>query len=218
MVYYGYSYFYIFFLFFLFLLLFLIILSPNYSKKDVVPPLTTQNYGIDVTGFAGIDNSNKLDSDARFIRLIIQDGEGGSGGSALDFGGSGPDTVPVDFNTEYEYKNRRVTGYFVLYLENSGLTLPPLNTPPSFLFRVVDTFDPDNTNTTLGGYNKGFSGLTMTSSGTEENKPLYKVVVPFDVPSQKEGHNLQVQIAPMMNSTNITNGDILLNSAYIYYY
>lgn len=214
MVYYGYSYFYIFFLFFLFLLLFLIILSPNYSKKDVVPPLTTQNYGIDVSSFTGT-NLNSSDSDARFIRLMIQDGEGGSGGSALDFGGPGPDTVPVDFNTEYEYKNRRVTGYFVLYLENSNL-----NTPPSFLFRVVDTHDPDynDTKTTLGGYNRGFSGLTMTSNGSEENKPLYKVVIPFNVPSQKEGHNLQVQIAPMMNSASIINGDILLNSAYIYYY
>ena len=216
MVYYGYSYFYIFFLFFLFLLLFLIILSPNYSKKDVVPPLTTQNYGIDVTAFTGIiDNSGKNDSNATFIPLKIQDGDGGSGGSALDFGGADLDIVPVDFNTEYEYKNRRVTGYFVLYLENSGLI-----TPPSFLFRVVDTHDPDynDTKNTLGGYNKGFSGLTMISRGTEENKPLYKVVVPFDVPSQKKGHNLQVQIAPMMSSTNINNGDILLNSAYIYYY
>ena len=102
---------------------------------------------------------------------------------------------------------------FFIYLENNNITTPIL---PSFLFRVVDTFDSDSTNPTLGGYNKGFSGLTMISSGAEENKPLYKVVVPFDVPSQKEGHNLQVQIAPMMDS--ITNGDILLNSAYIYYY
>jgi hypothetical protein len=216
MVYYGYSYFYIFFLFFLFLLLFLIILSPNYSKKDVVPPLTTQNYGIDVSDFT-LSNLYSSDSDARFIRLMIQDGEGGSGGSALDFGGPEHDTVPVDFNTEYEYKNRRVTGYFVLYLENSGLTAPTL---PSFLFRVVDTHDPDyhHTKNTLGEYNKGFAGLTMTFSGTGEHQPLYKVVVPFDVPSQKEGHNLQVQIAPMMHSASITNGDILLNSAYIYYY
>jgi len=181
----------------------------------VVPPLTTQNYGIDVSDFTE-NNSNRLDSDAGFIRLMIQDGDGGSGGSALDFGGAGLDIVPVDFNTEYEYKNRRVTGYFVLYLENNGIT----GFPPSFLFRVVDTHDPDynDTKNTLGGYNKGFSGLTMISSETGEHQPLYKVVVPFDVPSQKKGHNLQVQIAPMMNSASITNGDILLNSAYIYYY
>ena len=46
----------------------------------MVPPLTTQNYGIDVSNFTSIDNSGKNDNNAEFISLKIQDGDGGSGG------------------------------------------------------------------------------------------------------------------------------------------
>ena len=214
MVYYGYSYFYIFFLFFLFLLLFLIILSPKYSKKDVVPPLTTQNYAITLR--TPVNNSGKTDSTAVFQDLVIQDGESGSGGSALDFGGSGPDQVPVDFDTEYQYKNRRVAGYFVLYLSNENVNNLSGN-PPSFYFRVVDKNDTDYSTTTLAGYNKGFSSLT-TLAGSDDSQSLYKVIIPFNVPSQTSGHKLTVQIAPMIDTSTISDGDILLNSAYIYYY
>lgn len=214
MVYYGYSYFSVFFLFFLFFLLILIILSPNYSKKDVVPPLTTQNYAITLP--TTINNTGRTDSTAQFQDLIIQDGESGSGGSALDFGGSGPDQVPVDFDTEYQYKNRRVAGYFVLYLSNENVNNSSGN-PPSFYFRIVDKNDTDSSNTTLAGYNKGFSSLT-TLAGSDDSQSLYKVVIPFNVPSQTSGHKLTVQIAPMRNTSTISNGDIQLNSAYIYYY
>ena len=86
MVYYGYSYFYIFFFFFLFFLLILILLSPNYKKKDVVPPLTTQNYAVTFTTSAPYGyTSATTDANAVFQPLRIQDGESGSGGSALDF-------------------------------------------------------------------------------------------------------------------------------------
>ena len=213
-MYYGYSYFSVFFLFFLFFLLILIFLLPNYSKKDVVPPLTTQNYAI--TFLETFDNSNRTDSTAVFQDLVIQDGESGSGGSALDFGGSGPDQVPVDFDTEYQYKNRRVAGYFVLYLSNENVNNLSGN-PPSFYFRVVDKNDSDSSNNTLAGYNKGFSSLT-TLPGSTDSQSLYRVTIPFNVPSQKSGHKLTVQIAPMRNTSTISNGDIQLNSAYIYYY
>lgn len=214
MVYYGYSYFYIFFLFFLFLLLILIILSPNYSKKDVVPPLTTQNYAITLP--RSYTNSNGIDKTVTFQDLIIQDGESGSGGSALDFGGSGPDQVPVDFDTEYQYKNRSVAGYYVLYLSNENVTNID-HKPPSFYFRVVDKIDTDYSNDTLENYNKGFSSLTMVEG---DQQSLYKVTIPFNVPKQSSGHKLTVQIAPMRNSGSdpIGDGDIQLNSAYIYYY
>ncbi len=214
MVYYGYSYFSVFFLFFLFFLLILIFLLPNYSKKDVVPPLTTQNYAISLP--TTVDNSNRTDSTAVFQDLRIQDGESGSGGSALDFGGSGPDEVPVDFDTEYEYKNRRVAGYFVLYLSNENVNNSPGNgNPPSFYFRVVDKNDSDFSNPTLAGYNKGFSSLTTLAG---DSQSLYRVTIPFNVPSQASGHKLTVQIAPMRDTSTIGNGDIQLNSAYIYYY
>ena len=214
MVYYGYSYFSVFFLFFLFFLLILIFLLPNYSKKDVVPPLTTQNYAITLP--TNHNNLSATDSTAQFQDLIIQDGESGSGGSALDFGGSGPDEVPVDFDTEYEYKNRRVAGYFVLYLSNENVNNSGAN-PPSFYFRVVDKNDPDSSNPTLAGYNKGFSSLTTLQAITH-TQSLYRVTIPFNVPSQTSGHKLTVQIAPMRNTSTIGNGDIQLNSAYIYYY
>lgn len=213
MVYYGYSYFSVFFIFFIFLLIFLILLLPNYKQRDVVPPLTSQNYGVK---FQDPYSSNTADSNAVFQDLVIMDGESGSGGSALDFGGSGADEVPVDFVPEYKYKNSRITGYFVLYFVNRSV--PSLSGDQGFLLRVVNKpLGYGELGTTLNNYNNGWSSLTMLSSSSDEEVP-YKVIVPFNIPSEAK-HKLTVQIAPMnFGTTIISPGDLELNSAYVYYY
>lgn len=213
MVYYGYSYFYIFFFFFLFFLLILILLSPNYKKKDVVPPLTTQNYAVTFqSGPYDYTNAN-TDADAVFQPLRIQDGESSSGGSALDFGGSGPDTINVDFSPEYVYKDSGIAGYFVLYLTNNFVTAGNR----SFLFRVRDyesSTTPPTTGLQLSEYNYGWTAVNMVAG---DPNSLYKVTLPFNLPKATH-HNLTVEIAPLNFGTAITDGQIRLNSAYIYYF
>ena len=211
MDYYGYSYFYIFFFFFLFFLLILIILTPGYTRKDVVPPLTTQNYAVQMTAVT----PQTSDENAQFQPLRIADGESVSGGSALDFGGSGVDVINVDFSPEYRYKNKGIAGYFVLYFQNAGLTTSPGGNSPSFLLRVRDyAGGPEPiTNNTLSDYNAGWTSLVMNTA-TEDT--LYKVILPFNVGAANV-HTLTVEIAPM-NITSYDNRHLRLNSAYIYYY
>lgn len=215
MVYYGYSYFYIFFFFFLFFLLILILLSPNYKKKDVVPPLTTQNYAVTFNSSTSYDyTSATTDANAVFQPLRIQDGESGSGGSALDFGGSGADTINVDFSPEYVYKDSGVAGYFVLYLTNN---FSPPRTNSSFLFRVRDYENSTTIPATylkLSEYNYGWTAVNMVAG---DSNSLYKVTIPFNLPKAAH-HNLTVEIAPLNFSSTITDGQIRLNSAYIYYF
>jgi len=213
MEYYGYSYFYIFFFFFLFFLLILIVLSPGYSKKDVVPPLTTQNYAVQLSGTPTASD----DKTAIFQPLKIADGESGSGGSALDFGGSDVDIINVDFSPEYQYKNRNVAGYFVLYFQNGGIITTSVSGYPSFLLRVRDYqgYSSLTGGTTLEDYNNGWTSLTMNNNTSNEDT-LYKIVLPFNVP-EANIHTLTVEIAPT-NFTSYTGSELRLNSAYIYYY
>ena len=210
MDYYGYSYFYIFFFFFLFFLLIILILTPGYTRKDVVPPLTTQNYAVqmNVTGVQASDET------AQFQALKIADGESGSGGSALDFGGSGVDIIDVNFSPEYRYKNRDIAGYFVLYFQNAGLNTSE-GQSPSFLLRVADYAGGNSFLglTTLSDYNAGWTSLVMN---TTREDTLYKVILPFNVGAVNV-HTLTVEIAPM-NITSYDNSTLRLNSAYIYYY
>tara|TARA_R110000822_G_scaffold103182_8_gene229771 strand:+ start:8158 stop:8790 length:633 start_codon:yes stop_codon:yes gene_type:complete len=210
MDYYGYSYFYIFFFFFLFFLLIILILTPGYTRKDVVPPLTTQNYAVQMTGVT----PQNSDGTAQFQPLRIADGESGSGGSALDFGGSGVDIIDVNFSPEYRYKNRDIAGYYVLYFQNGGLVTSPVGQSPSFLLRVRDYASSDTlASSSLSDYNAGWTSLVMNTA-TEDT--LYKVILPFNVGAVSV-HTLTVEIAPM-NITSYDNSALRLNSAYIYYY
>ena len=210
MDYYGYSYFYIFFFFFLFFLLIIIILTPGYTRKDVVPPLTTQNYAVQLT----VVTPQTSDETAVFQPLRIADGESGSGGSALDFGGSGVDIIHVNFTPEYRYKNRDIAGYFVLYFQNAGLVTSPDGNSPSFLLRVRDYANVNApANNTLPDYNAGWTSLIMNNTNEDT---LYKVILPFSVGAVNI-HTLTVEIAPM-NITSYDNSALRLNSAYIYYY
>ena len=209
MDYYGYSYFYIFFFFFLFFLLIILILTPGYTRKDVVPPLTTQNYAVQMINVE-LQNS---DETAQFQPLRIADGESVSGGSALDFGGSGVDIIHVNFTPEYRYKNRDIAGYYVLYFQNGGL-LTSGEQSPSFLLRVRDYAGNETlSSNSLSDYNAGWTSLVMNTASEDT---LYKVILPFSVGAVNV-HSLTVEIAPM-NITSYDNSALRLNSAYIYYY
>ena len=189
-------------------------MTPGYTRKDVVPPLTTQNYAVQMTAVT----PQTSDETAVFQPLRIADGESGSGGSALDFGGSDVDVIHVDFSPEYRYKNRDIAGYFVLYFQNAGLTTSPAGRSPSFLLRVADYAGGDSFSgsTRLSGYNAGWTSLVMNNNTNNEDT-LYKVILPFNVEAVNV-HTLTVEIAPMNIATTYDNSALRLNSAYIYYY
>ena len=88
--YYSFSYFFLFFLFFFLLIL---ILFPNYTKKDIVPPLSDANYAILPTSVGTLSITDIKSS--TFRDLTIQDGER-SNTDAIDFGGDGGDQLGVE--------------------------------------------------------------------------------------------------------------------------
>lgn len=205
MAYYYYydNSFYTFFLLFLFLLLILIILFPNYTKKDIVPPLTTDNYKIRAFAENTFDLTNS--ELTTFETIFILDGE------SIDFGGAGgADETDITYIPYYEESHRNIQGYFELNLGTSFSS--------TLAFRVVDMNISGSETATLKNYNYGWSSLTTprVSDSTNNIKPLYRATVPFDLPGYKNrNHKLGVQIASA-NGSDVS--DLELSSAYLYYY
>jgi hypothetical protein len=183
----------------------LIILFPNYTKKDIVPPLTTDNYKI--KSFS--ENTFDLtDSElTTFDTVIILDGVEGEN-NAIDFGTSEGDETDITYIPYYEESHRNIQGYFELNLGTSFSS--------TLAFRVADLNIITGT-PTLKNYNYGWSSLrTERVTGSVNTKPIYKVLVPFNLPGYTNvNHRLGVQIASAQGS-NIN--DLELSSAYLYYY
>lgn len=202
--YYSFSYFFLIILLFFLLIL---ILFPNYTKKDIVPPLSNANYVIDPTSigtFITADTNNST-----FSNLIILDGASG-GTDAIDFGASEGDTASVSYIPYYEESHKRIIGFFEL---NIGTSLSR-----DLAFRVVDTNQQPSSN--LSRYNYGWTSLNTESiAGTTgllpiNSTPVYRVNLPFNIPgSANRNHNISVQIAASGLNTGLE-----LSSAYLYYY
>ena len=200
--YYSFSY---FFLIILLFFLIILILFPNYTKKDIVPPLSDANYAIVPSSIGVFDTTNSI---ARTFRnLIIQDGVG-SGTSALDFGTSGPDTAFVSYIPYYQESHKRIIGFFEMNIGSSVTR--------DLAFRVVDSNV--NPNQNLSEYNYGWTSLRTESVNNLSNPstPVYKVILPFNIPGFDDfNHNIRVQIAA--GSQDQRQG-LELSSACLYYY
>tara|TARA_R110002110_G_scaffold60385_3_gene169990 strand:- start:210 stop:818 length:609 start_codon:yes stop_codon:yes gene_type:complete len=198
---YYYNFWNIYLLFLLFILL-IIILFPNYTKKDLVPPLSDANYNIDENslGVFSLTNSQNIG----FSNLVFEDGVA-SGTSAIDFGTSGPDTATISYIPYYSESHKPLMGYFDL---NIGTSLE--NT---LAFRVVD--ENITHGNTLGAYNYGWTTLKTADTTTQNSVPVYNVKVPFNIPGYTNiNHKLTVQ----GSITSDSSRGLELSSAYLYYY
>lgn len=197
-MYYNYSYFYFFLFVILFFFLILILLYPDYTKRDIVPPLANNNYYLNING--PITKHSTLNS-VRFKDAYIQEHEG----IDVDDGNA----VPISFVPEFTRSNKSISGYFVLYVSKV-----PASTPYNLVFRVSNGSSRTGTLTT---YNKGWAPLSIPLvSGT--TIPVFKVVVPFNFGSLSIGssHDIRLQIGAIGTET-ITRTELELNSAYVYY-
>ena len=197
--YYSFSY---FFLILLLFFLIILILFPNYTKKDIVPPLSDANYNILSSSVGTFHTSNTNVSN--FENLIIQDGVG-SGTSVIDFGASGADEAFISYIPYHSESHKRIIGFFEL---NIGTSLER-----SLAFRAVDNNLIPNEN--LSQYNYGWTSLQTQNIETNFSTPIYKVILPFNLPGYtNRNHNIRVQIA----SSPPQSTHLELSSAYLYYY
>ena len=201
--YYGF-FFLIFFLFFLFLFL-IIIFSGGYTKREVAPGLTSQNYGVST-----ITRQQTSVENASFTRLQIRDGENPGADNALDFG-IGPQAITLDFHPEYTDSTRVLRGYFKIFMCNSGTTRENL------ILRVVDRGE-GTPPVTLSNYNIGWSSVSLPPDATTTT--TYPVIVPFVTNSLASGrHQLEVQIVVIGSPVvPILDNTIQVHNADIYYY
>lgn len=199
--YYGF-FFLIFFLFFLFLFL-TIIFSGGYTKREVAPGLTSQNYGVPT-----ITRQQTSVENASFQSLQIRDGDATANNDALDFGGA-VQAITLDFYPEYTDSTRVLRGYFKIFMCNSGTTRENL------ILRVVDRGE-GTPSLTLSNYNIGWSSISLPPDVTTTT--TYPVTVPFVTNSLASGrHQLEVQIV-VIGQGNIGNDTIQVHNADIYYY
>lgn len=192
-----------FFIFILFLFIILIFFFPNYIKKDIVPPLSSNNYHVKHDSVGSVNVSSIKDS--TFSDLIIKDGEG-SGTDAVDFGGVGGDETAVSYIPYHGEMTKKIYGFFDLNIAS--------NIANTYLFRVVDTSQGTIGND-LDSYNKGWATLN-TLAPVSNTLPLYNLRVPFVVPALTNNqHSLTVQISARVAPGNGTS--IQLSSAYLFY-
>ena len=197
--YYGYYSFSYFFLFFIFFFLLILILFPNYTKKDIVPPLSDANYGI-LPGSVGTLSVTDIKS-STFRDLTIQDGSA-SNTDAIEFNN---DQTEVSFIPYYSESHKRLIGFFELNIATAQ--------DRTLGFRVTD--DNLNPGNTLEDYNYGWTSLKTSSAQGLTSTPVYRVVLPFNLPGYvNRNHNVRVQIA----TANGENNGLELSSAYLYYY
>lgn len=202
-MYYNYSYFYFFLFVILFFFLILILFYPDYTKRDIVPPLNSSNYFLGLNPAGNIPVSTRLNS-VTFQDAYIYEDAAGDGIEIQD------DKSEISFVPELSKSNVAISGYFVLYLTNNSATSRNL------VFRAYDRTTPNNT---LVGYNKGWTPVTLNNySGT--TKPLTKVIVPFSFSAlaRNQSHHVYLQVGGFgPTTTPITQDTIELNSAYVYY-
>lgn len=209
MAYYYYDYYFVssfFFLLLLFLLL-IIILTPEYTKKDIIPPLSTNNYKIKTNSnvYIGTYHLDNTDNSS-FKDLYIEDGDLGSN-DAINFGDNpSGDHTHISFVPPYNEARKRIVGYFQLNIATKKENV--------LAFRVVDnSFSP---NDLLKNYNYGWNSLT-TLNYSYGVSPVYQVNIPFDIEGTvTRDHELRVQIASKGGHT--VASELELASAYLYYY
>lgn len=199
--YYSFSYFFLIILLFFLILVFLF---PNYTKKDIVPPLSESNYLIHESSIGDYKPYNT--SGSTFYDLVIEDGSM-SGTCAINFGTSGNDQSVVSYIPYYNESHKRIVGFFEV---NIGTSFER-----HLAFRVVDSNIKPPSSITLESYNYGWSPLT-TKNIALDSTPVYKSIIPFNLPGYVgQNHNIRLQIG--VSGTGNRTG-LELSSAYLYYY
>ena len=188
---------YYFLLIFLFFLLILILLSPVYTKKDIVPPLADTNFNITVP--VGVFNTTNTEL-STYTDLIISDNTLGAGP------GDEINVTDVSFIPNYSESHKRLIGYFEVNLSTAlARTLS---------FRVVDNNRAPSQ--FLSRYNYGWTAIS-TITNTNTSIPVYKAIVPFNIPgNSSDNHVLTLQISSFPAIPLATS--VQISSVYLYYY
>ena len=195
----GLTLFYLLFLILLILLIFLVLLYTGYHNRTLAPPLLDAFYGIN--GSAG---GNIPESTGTFETLTLTDGEGtftGVSGS-LDFGAAGANNKDFGFQPMWDDAQRKLKGNITLLINKQDNTTPDLN------LQLIDTGD-----------NNHVIAKATKFDIKEHEKGLSEIKLYFTTRSLSgtSFHHFVLQ-GKSSSGTSITNNQILLNSAYMYYY
>ncbi len=190
------SLFYILFLVLLILLIFLILLYSGYHTRTLAPALLDTFYGINGENGTNIPVSTHK-------TLTLTDGEGtftGVSGS-LDFGSSGATNQIFGFRPMWEDSQRKLRGNITLLINKKDATTPDLN------LQILDTGDNKvvgkATDFHIKEYDQGLGEIKLYFTSNKLSGSNY--------------HHFQLQ-GKSTNGTSIASNQILLNSAYMYYY
>lgn len=192
------SIFYVLFLVLLILLIFLILLYNGYHTRTLAPPLLDAFYALNTAGGGNIPTTMST--------LYLTDGadinysSGVSGG--IDFGTSGGTHKEFSFRPMWDDGKRKLNGNIALLINKQSSAVPGLD------LQLIDRGDNDyvvanSTSFEIKDYDRGLTEIklffsTNTLQGTSS-------------------HHFVLQ-GKSSSGTSIEANQILLNSAYMYYY
>jgi len=190
------SLFYLLFLILIILLIFLILLYTGYHSRTLVPPLLDSFYG-----FSGINNS---DIGTSYQDLYLNDGatdyssQGVSG--SLDFGVSGASNSIFAFRPMKEDSQRSIKGNITILTSKQNKNINNIK------FRLLDEGDNkvagDGTVFEINPYTEGLTEIKLF----------------FDTNSLEGDNRHRLILQGQGTSTGIGANQLLVNSAYMYYY
>jgi hypothetical protein len=193
--------FYLLFLILLILLIFLILLYSGYHNRTIAPPLLDTFYGIN-----GESGNNIPASSSSYQTLTLTDGadtrySAGVSGS-LDFGASGATSQIFAFRPMWEDSQRKLRGNITLLINKQTTSTSDLN------LRIIDAGDSnkvvgDATNFSIKAYDQGLGEIKLYFTSNTLSGSNY--------------HHFKLQ-GRGTSGTSIAPNQILLNSAYMYYY
>lgn len=188
--------FYVLFLILLILLIFLILLYSGYHSRTLAPPLLDTFYGL-----AGDASGGNIGTS--FTPLYLADGAATTGtgiSGSLDFGTSGSTHQEFAFRPMWDDSQRKLRGNITLLINKQPNTT-------GMEFRLVDDGDSnkvigDATEFNIQDYTKGLTEIKLYfTSNALSGSNYHRFVL------QGKG-----------TSGGVSGDDILVNSAYMYYY
>lgn len=191
--------FYVLFLILLILLIFIVLLYSGYHSRTLAPPLLDTFYGINAASGTSIPGNN-----TGTVPLYLTDGEGiypsGVSGS-LDFGASGITHQEFSFRPMWDDSQRKLRGNITLLLSRLNEDTPNLE------LELLDEGDSkvvaDRSSFYIQQYDEGLTSIKLFFTSNELTG---------------NHHHRFVLRGRGTSGTSITANEILLNSAYMYYY
>lgn len=191
------SLFYLLFLILIILLIFMVLLYTGYHSRTLVPSLLDNFYGFSAENNTDISNTD-------YVNLYINDGAtdytsvGVSG--SIDFGTSGANGSLFSFRPMREDNQRKLRGNITLLISRQNSDINNIN------FQLLDEGDnkvvADGTDFRINPYTEGLTEVKLyfVSNNLKDNNI----------------HNFILQ--GKSTSTGVSANQVLLNSAYMYYY